>query len=746
MDKEEKLLQALIEISRELLAITDLEQLLERILRVAREVFHYDNAIIRLISEDGRCLIPAASYGYTREALKQEILIGCGIMGKVAAQATPILVADVTESADYLYGIPGARSELAVPLMVEKRVVGVFNVESPKPNAFSLADLEGLMTVAGHASIAIKNARLCENLRSINGRFQRLHDFSRHVINSVNLGIFTLDAEFKITSWNHMMTRWFQVEEEQAVGRDLFELLPELIDTGFRSRMTKVLQQSSPEKYRFMRPLAEGPQHHFELHLTALRENLEVPGAVILLEDVSDRIRAEEKLRENEKRLNHLAFHDSLTNLPNRLLFHNRLIQAMSLAKRKNQRIGLLFLDLDRFKNINDSLGHQAGDELLRKVALRLKNCLRECDTIARLGGDEFVIIVQELQDIRDLAAVAQKVLLHLPKGIRIKEDLLFPTASIGIAVYPDNGRDVEELMKNADVALYRAKEQGRNTYQFYEREMNARAYELLLLEGNLRQALDQQQFVLYYQPQIDLRSGKTTGFETLLRWEHPVKGMVAPSDFIPLAEETGLIVPIGEWVLYQACCQAQSWHAQGFRDLRMAVNISPRQFKQPGFVNTVARILRRTDLDPRLLELEITENVLMENSEEAARVLQQLRDMGLSLAVDDFGTGFSSLRYLQQFPIDRLKIDQSFVQGISSERQDTSLAAAIIALAQNMKLGVIAEGIETMFQLDFLQQRRCDQGQGFLFSRPLPTEAACQYLRRSDFNALSEQELSIYR
>ncbi|MEZ4600919.1 MAG: EAL domain-containing protein [Syntrophotaleaceae bacterium] len=731
MKKEEKLLQALIEISRELLTITDLEQLLERILRVAREVFQFDNAIIRLVSQDGLRLIPAASYGYTREALKQEILVGCGIMGKVAAQARPILVPDVTQSADYLYGIPGARSELAVPLIVEDQVVGVFNVESPVPHAFDETDLESLMTVARHASIAIKNANLYENLRLVSGRFRKLHDFSRHVLDSVNLGIFTLDSDLRITSWNCKMTGWFEMEEAEARGSHLFDLLPELAGTDFHFRLRRVLEQNEPEKCQVVRKSAEESRRHFELHLSALAEAGDSSGAVILLEDITPRIRAERLLLENEKRLNHLAFHDSLTNLPNRLLFHDRLARAMKAACRKKQQVGLLFLDLDRFKNINDSLGHQTGDELLRKVALRLRGCLRSHDTIARLGGDEFVIIVQDLVDHCDLAAIAQKILAQLAKAIRINDDVLFPTASIGIALYPDDGQDVEELMKSADVALYRAKEQGRNTYQFYERAMNARSHELLRLESHLRHALEEQQLVLHYQPQLDLKTGETVGFEALLRWKHPLKGMIAPSDFIPMAEETGLIVPIGEWVLDQACSQAQLWRSRGFDKLRVSVNISPRQFKQPGFVQAVDRILFRTGLDPRFLELEITENILVDNIQEAAGVLQQLRTMGLSLAVDDFGTGFSSLRYLQQLPLDRLKIDQSFVKGITIAAEGTSLAAGIIALAENLNLGVVAEGIENRVQLDFLRQRQCDQGQGFLFARPLTTEEATAYLHR---------------
>ncbi len=729
MNKKEKLLQALIDISKELLTITELELLLDRILAIAREVFQFDNAIIRLVAEDGRRLITAASYGYTGKAIQQEILIGQGVMGQVAERGTPVLVEDIAETQDYLYGIAGACSELAVPLVVQNRVVGVFNVESPIPRAFNQDDLARLMTVADHASIAIKNAQLYEDLRTITERFQQLDDFSRYIIDSTNLGIFTVDTVYRITSWNRTMADLFGFVEKQALGRRLFELLPDLERDELRRPLSEVLAGEQPAGRQTLRLFAASRQQHFELRLTALEEAGELAGAVLLLEDITQRVATEEKLQDNERRLNHLAFHDSLTKLPNRLLFYNRLEQAMSLARRRKTQVGLMFLDLDRFKNVNDSLGHQVGDQLLRKVANRLKGCLRESDTIARLGGDEFVILVQDFHQPADLGAIAQKVLCHLPRAIPVEEEIIYPTASIGIAVFPEDAEDAEGLMQSADVAMYRAKEQGRNNYQFYKPEMNARTYELLQLEGSLRQALDQQQFILHYQPQIELESGRVTGMEALLRWQHPSKGMIAPNDFIPLAEETGLIVPIGEWVLRTACDQLRTWHAMGFSPLHMAVNISPRQFQEPDFLITVEKVLRKSGLEACWLELEITENVLMEDAQNSAKVLRELRALGLSLAIDDFGTGFSSLNYLQQFPIDKLKIDRSFVQGIADTDQNSSLVAAIIALAKNLQLGVIAEGIELSEQQAFLQERLCEYGQGYLFSAPLAPPEACQYL-----------------
>jgi diguanylate cyclase (GGDEF)-like protein/PAS domain S-box-containing protein len=724
---DERLFHALAS-SKELLCISDLETLLDKILQIAREILRFDNCLIRMVSEDGLHLIAVASFGYPQEAVNGETHIGQGIMGQAFERAVPIVLGDISRSMYYLAGIPDARSELAAPLIVEGRPIGVLNVESTMPEAFDAADVKGLVTVAEHASIAIHNARLLENLRDLTGRFERLSDFSRHVIDSANFGIVTIDPQFRITSWNAMMAKLFGPNEQQAGGRFLFDLLSGLERKDLEPRLHRVLTCRTVEKHQFTRPVANGRQQHFELQLTALK-TIEEKGLVIFLEDVTQRVLTEEKLRENEKRLNHLAFHDSLTGLPNRLLFHSRLQQAMLLAQREKSQVGLLFLDLDRFKNVNDSLGHQTGDELLRKVAMRLRECTGQSDTIARLGGDEFVIIVQGPKGIRDLATVAKKILRHLPRPIQVEDETLYPAASIGIAMYPEDGNDVQELMKNADAALYRAKEQGRNTYQFYKQGMNARAYELLLLEGSLRHALEQQQFVLHYQPQINLRTRRVAGFEALLRWQHPRRGVIAPSDFIPLAEETGLIVPIGEWVLRTACRQGKAWQHMGLRPLRMAVNISPLQFREKHFVETVETILQETRLPPGCLELEITENLLMENAEGSVGMLQRLKELGLTLAIDDFGTGFSSLSYLQKFPIEKLKIDRSFLQHIGSSGSDSRLAAGIIALAQSMDLEVNAEGIENDAQLAFLLQRRCHQGQGYLFSRPLTAQKATAFL-----------------
>ncbi|WP_305042940.1 putative bifunctional diguanylate cyclase/phosphodiesterase [Geoalkalibacter sp.] len=429
-------------------------------------------------------------------------------------------------------------------------------------------------------------------------------------------------------------------------------------------------------------------------------------------------------LLRKEARLEQLAHHDPLTDLPNRLLFQDRLEHALAKAHREGHQVALFFLDLDRFKKINDSLGHALGDHLLREVAQRLSGCVRAGDTVARLGGDEFMIVIDAVDNLQQVAAIAQKILRHLDRPVEVDGYSLYATGSIGVSLFPNDGRDVDTLMKCADAAMYRAKELGRNTYQFYTADMNARAHELLLLESSLRQALERDQLLLHYQPQFDLADERLVGFEALVRWRHPELGIISPADFIPLAEETGLIVPIGEWVTRTACAQNLAWQRTGLPAVTMAVNISARQFRQNDLVERISAILRETGLDPRLLELELTESMILGNTEGAILTMQALKGLGLSLAIDDFGSGYSSLAYLKRFPIAKLKIAQEFVRDVLIDSNDAAIAASVIALGKSMDLRVVAEGVETAEQLAFLRDKGCDLGQGYLFGRPLPAEA----------------------
>jgi diguanylate cyclase (GGDEF)-like protein len=421
-------------------------------------------------------------------------------------------------------------------------------------------------------------------------------------------------------------------------------------------------------------------------------------------------------------RMAHAAEHDFLTGLPNRMLLNDRVDRAIGLSGRHTTRVAMLFLDLDGFKHINDSLGHSTGDKLLQSVARRLVECVRGSDTVSRQGGDEFVVLLSEMQQWEDAALTAKRMLLAVAEGHSIDQHDLHVTTSIGISVYPDDGLDAETLIKNADTAMYQAKENGRSRHEFFERAMNVRAVERHSIEESLRRGLERQEFALHYQPKIDLRTGAITGVEALIRWTHPTRGLIPPARFIPVAEDCSLIVPIGAWVLREACAQARAWMDAELPPTTMAVNVSAIEFQQESFLESLFAILAETGLDPRSLQLELTESVLMKRAEFTASALQAVRERGVQVAVDDFGTGYSSLSYLLKFPVDALKIDQLFVRQISSG-DDTTIVTAVIGMARSLKLRVVAEGVETLEEVDFLRTHECDEAQGYYFSRPVPPQ-----------------------
>ena len=430
--------------------------------------------------------------------------------------------------------------------------------------------------------------------------------------------------------------------------------------------------------------------------------------------DITERAQAQERLQ-------YLAHHDSLTGLPNRALFLERLDHALTRARWTKRPLAVLFLDLDRFKNINDTLGHDIGDSALRVASERLLSCVREGDTVARFGGDEFTVLLEDMANTDDVPAIAQKIIDVLSRPFVVDKREFVITASIGISLYPNDGDDSLRLLRNADTAMYRAKDQGRNKYQFYSSEMSVKALEKFTLESSLRHALNRGEFLLYYQPQVHLSTGQVTGVEALLRWQHPELGLILPSQFIPVAEETGLMKAIDEWVLHTACAQAKAWQSAGIPSISMIVNLSGRSFSEAGLAEVIARALGQNGLAAEMLELEITENVIMQNAPTTVAMLEALNRMGLTLAIDDFGTGYSSLSYLKRFAIDTLKIDQSFVRDVTTDADDASIVTAIIAMGHGLQLKVIAEGVETSGQLDFLRRHDCDGVQGFLFSRPQP-------------------------
>jgi diguanylate cyclase (GGDEF)-like protein/PAS domain S-box-containing protein len=460
-------------------------------------------------------------------------------------------------------------------------------------------------------------------------------------------------------------------------------------------------------------------------------------GAVIVFRDVS-------AARAMAQQMSHSAQHDFLTGLPNRVLVNDRVNQAIAFAQRRSKKVGVLFLDLDGFKHINDSLGHAIGDKLLQSVAKRLLDCVRGSDTVSRQGGDEFVVLLSEVELSEDAAITARRMLELVAEAHSIDQHDLHVTTSIGVSVYPDDGLDAETLVKNADTAMYQAKENGRQSYQFFKPAMNVRAVERQSIEEGLRRALERQEFVVHYQPKIDLKTGEITGAEALLRWTHPTRGLVPPAQFIPVAEDCGLILPIGNWILREACKQARAWLDAGLPLTTIAVNISAMEFRGEHFLEGVFAILDDTGLDPRYLELELTESVLMKHAESTESILKALRTRGVQLAVDDFGTGYSSLSYLRKFPINSLKIDQSFVRQITATPDDTAIVTAVISMGRSLGMRVVAEGVETQEELAFLQAHDCEEAQGYYFSRPVPPQQFAKLLETGlTFNRFSAEVFS---
>jgi len=432
-------------------------------------------------------------------------------------------------------------------------------------------------------------------------------------------------------------------------------------------------------------------------------------------------IRAVVEREKAERKIRHMAYHDALTDLPNRLLFHERLNEAFHRSEKTGTILAVLFIDLDRIKVINDTLGHHIGDELLKYWADKLKANKRPQDTVARFGGDEFIVLLTDITSINEVLTFAGFIPQLFSEPFTYGEHDLYVTSSIGISVYPSDGTDADTLIKNADTAMYRAKEKGGNTFQLYRSEMNVRSLERLNMEIDLRRAMERREITVYYQPIVDLGSGRIYGMEALVRWKHPIRGMISPAEFIPLAEETGLIVPIGNWVLKEACRQNGEWIAQGLPPLVVAVNISVNQFQQPGFIQLIKGTLESTGLDPKLLCLEITENVAMKNVNYIVETIDKLRELGVRISIDDFGTGYSSLSYLKRFRVHTLKIDQSFIQELTTDEENAAIVTALIAMSHKMNIKALAEGVETKAQLEFLRRYGCDEIQGYLFSTPLP-------------------------
>jgi diguanylate cyclase (GGDEF)-like protein len=506
------------------------------------------------------------------------------------------------------------------------------------------------------------------------------------------------------------------------------------------AEVSSINEKLTPIENQFVDALSEASRAAYRLLQAILFAA--APGLLILGSVLSLRILQQRK-REDD-RVHHIAFHDDLTALPNRLMLIQRLDQALGRHRRAEKTLAVLYMNLDRLKVINDSLGHEAGDVLLCLVADRLRAQLREGDSLARVGGDEFVVLIENYDNAIALSACAQRLVEQLSVPYLLGKKDCHVTVSIGISTFPADGSDSQSLLKAADVAMYRAKETGRNNYQYYLPSMNVHTLERLELESDLRRALERGEFFLHYQPKVEISSGLITGVEALLRWKHPLRGLVPPLDFISLAEETGLIVPIGEWVLATACARIKAWQGRGLPKLSVAVNLSARQFADTMLLAKLTRIIHASGLDPSLLELEITESVVMSNAEDAVGVLEKLKSIGVQIAIDDFGTGYSSLAYLKRFPIDILKVDRSFIRDIPADSGDMKITRAIIAMAHSLRLKVVAEGVETAAQLQFLRSQCCDAVQGYFLHRPLREDELADVLKRNRLDrSTSETEVS---
>jgi diguanylate cyclase (GGDEF)-like protein/PAS domain S-box-containing protein len=558
-----------------------------------------------------------------------------------------------------------------------------------------------------------------------NGREEALFvekERAQVTLNSIGDAVISTNIFGRITYLNSVAERLTGWTSERAMGQLLIDVFSILDGSGGRPPPASVAaplppgrSMPTPSNRMLVRP--DGVEISVEESVALIHDRSGQPaGSVVVFRDVS-------VARAMSRQVLHLAEHDPLTGLPNRTLLNDRVSQAIAFAQRYSKRVALLFLDLDGFKHVNDSLGHSFGDKLLQSIARRLVDCGRASDTVSRQGGDEFIILLSEVQHAEDAGIAARRMLQAVAEIHSIDQHELHVTTSIGMSVYPEDGLDPETLIKNADTAMYHAKEDGRHGFRYFAPTMNARAAERQSIEECLRRALDRREFTLHYQPKINFRTGEITGAEALIRWTHPTRGPIAPAMFIPIAEDCGIIMAIGNWVLGEACKQAMVWLKAGLPVVSMAVNVSALEFRQEAFPDRIFAVLDETGLDPSALELELTESVLMKNSESAATVLRSLREKGIQVAIDDFGTGYSSLSHLRKFPIDALKIDQSFIGQVTTAGDVASIVTAVINMARSMKMRVIAEGVETPEQHEFLRAHECDEAQGYYFSRPVLPE-----------------------
>lgn len=534
------------------------------------------------------------------------------------------------------------------------------------------------------------------------------------VFDTVRDGIFLTDKNGVIIKANKSFIKITGYAKEEIIGMNPRIMKSEKHNEIFYQEMMQRLEKRGEWQGEIWNKRKNGESYPAFISISTVKdEKGKFLNYIAILEDLTT-------LKESEENIQKLSNYDILTGLPNQLLFKDRLEQAVIHARKHSEMFTILQIDIDNFKLINDTFGYTIGDTLIKKAADRINKRVGEFDTISRISGDEFIIIIQELKKIEDAAVIAQSIINDFKSPFEIEEKEIFVTVSIGITIYPEDGEETEKLMKNSNAALRYSKNEGRSNYQFYSQELNRESFERLEMESALRHAMEKEEFVLYYQPQVEIENGNIIGMEALIRWEHPELGMISPAKFIPVAEETGIIISLGEWVLYTACMQTKLWQEQGLPKVTISVNLSPLQVKQPNIVEIINKILETTELPAEYLELEITEGVLMSSNKEILKKIEQIKSMGIKIAIDDFGTGYSSLGYLKQFPMDKLKIDQSFVRDIP-EIDNGEIAKVVIELGKILKMKVIAEGVETKEQLDFLKENGCDEIQGYYFGKPMP-------------------------
>ncbi|MCC7201592.1 MAG: EAL domain-containing protein [Nitrospirae bacterium] len=609
-------------------------------------------------------------------------------------------------------------------------VVAVTCLLDDKPHNFTDEEKSVLKILGQRIAMEIEQEKYAVERRAAEERLRLSEQRYRYIVKTIPQGIQENDINGIVTFSNLAHSRMHGYRDDELVGKAIWDMVASDEERvklkGYLERL--VLEQPPPTMYITQDRTKDGRIIDIEVDWDYKRdEDGNLTGFISVISDITER-----KIEEDA--IFKMAYHDQLTGLPNRALLMDRLNHVLEEGKRYNKLAAILFLDLDNFKNINDTMGHTEGDNLLRNVVRRVKKHVRSSDTMARHGGDEFVILIQDIQKVENITKVIEKIYSEFEEPFTLNSQEFFVTTSIGISVFPDDGEEAETLLKHADVAMYRAKEEGKNTYQFYTPAMNAKTMEIVKTHSMLHKALKNEEFVLHYQPQINIVTGEITGIEALVRWQSPERGLVFPGTFIPLAEDSGLIVPLGEWVLSEACAQNMFWQEKGLKPVSISVNLSMRQLKQKDFSDTVKRILKDSRLEPGYLEFEVTESMVMGDVRSAMEIFHELKAIGIRLSIDDFGTGYSSFEYLKQLPIDMLKIGMPFVRNIALNPDDAAIAKAIVEVAHIMGLDVIAEGVETAEQLAILIDLNCNKIQGYLLSKPIPSSNALEVFLNNDW------------